>query len=120
MAEGDSVADRGIRVRLDGNVRQGDVGALKNWLEREQPLEQLVRDGRLRIQERAGTDEHGTPMGVGMEILLTMVGAATTAVFAEVLKQVRQAVEAWQANRREVEDGDPPDSRVDPVDPDAR
>lgn len=114
------MANQGIRVRLDGTASQSDVGALKNWLEREQPLEELVRQGRLRIQERAGTDESGTPMGVGMEILLTLTGSAATAVFAEVLQQVRRAVEAWRANRREVEDGDPPDGLVDPVDPDAR
>ncbi len=113
------MANQAILVRLDGTATQSDVGALKKWLEREKQLEDRVRRGELRIQERAGTDEQGTPMGAGMDILLTLVNCAGAAVFAEVIRDVRQAVEAWRENRRQVESGDPPNGTVNPVDPDA-
>ncbi|MFE9771296.1 hypothetical protein ACFYOV_06410 [Streptomyces sp. NPDC005931] len=115
MAEGDGVANQGIRVRLDGTASERDVGALRRWLEREQPLDELVREGRLQIRERRRTDETGAPMGAGMEIVVVIVGAAATVVFQELLDRVKRAVSAWQANRRDVEDGEPPEDRVEPV-----
>ncbi|MEU9284489.1 hypothetical protein AB0D57_07080 [Streptomyces sp. NPDC048275] len=119
-AEGEGAAPRAIRVRLDGTASDSDVGALKKWLEREKPLEELIAGGDLRIEERAGTDERGTPMGVGMDIVLVLVGAAAEAVFKDLLARVTSAVGAWRDNRGSVESGDPPTAHVDPVDPDER
>ncbi|MEU6812859.1 hypothetical protein ABZ920_28540 [Streptomyces sp. NPDC046831] len=115
MAEGEGVAGRGIRVRLDGSASRSDVGALKAWLEREKPLEELVRAGRLRILERPRTDGPPGHMGTGMEIVLAVVTSAATVGFEQLLAQTTRAVSAWLANRREVESGDPPEGRVDPV-----
>jgi hypothetical protein len=119
-AEGEGVAARAIRVRLDGTASDSDVGALKKWLERERPLERLVQRGDLRIEERAGTDEQGTPMGVGMDIVLVLIGAGAETLFKELLAQVKSAVRAWSDNRGSVENGDPPEARVDPLGSDER
>ncbi|WP_345619373.1 hypothetical protein [Streptomyces ziwulingensis] len=104
-------------MRLDGSATESDVGALRKWLERETPLDELVRAGRLQIHERSSTDpdETGAPMGVGMEIVVAMVSGAASVAFRDLLDQVKGAVEAWRENRREVEDGEPPEGRVDPV-----
>ncbi|WP_308298782.1 hypothetical protein [Streptomyces sp. GESEQ-35] len=110
--------DREIRVRLDGTASGSDLDALRKWLEREQPLDEMVREGRLRIQERARTDETGAPMGVGTDIVIQLIGAAAGAVFLQLLNQVGRSVEAWRANRREVQDGEPPTGTVDPLDGD--
>jgi hypothetical protein len=120
MAEGDEVATQDIRVRLDGTATESDVGALRKWLEREKPLDELVRAGRLRIHERSRTDESGAPMGVGMEIVVAVTSGAASVLFRELLDQVKSAVEAWRTNRRAVEDGEPPEGRVDPVNADDR
>ncbi|MEU9349965.1 hypothetical protein AB0D65_02835 [Streptomyces griseoloalbus] len=120
MAEGDGVANQVIRVRLDGSATESDIGALRKWLEREKPLEERVRAGELRIHERPRTDETGAPMGVGMDIVVVIVGAGAGAVFTELLDQVKRAVSAWRANRRDVEDGEPPEGRVEPVNLDDR
>ncbi|MEU6256655.1 hypothetical protein [Streptomyces sp. NPDC047043] len=121
MAEGDGVANQEIRVRLDETATRSDVVALKMWLEREKPLDELARAGRLRIDERQEPrDGAGAPMGLGMEIVVAMIGAGASAVFKELLQQVKDAVTAWQANRSDVEDGDPPEARVTTVDPDDR
>ncbi|WP_461080888.1 hypothetical protein [Streptomyces deserti] len=110
------VANQGIRVRLDGTASESDIGALRKWLEREKPLDELVRAGRLRIDERRGTDEEtGAPMGIGMEIVVALVGGAASVAFRDLLDQVKAAVQAWRENRREVEDGEPPEGQVDPV-----
>ncbi|WP_329136225.1 hypothetical protein [Streptomyces sp. NBC_00670] len=121
MAEGDGVADQGIRVRLSGTADDSDIDALKSWLEREQPLEALVREGRLLIQMRSDTTatvERGSPMGLGMEIFLAFVGGASGELIRRVTVTVERAFSAWQENRRDVERGDPPDGRVDAVTPD--
>ncbi|GAA3500424.1 hypothetical protein GCM10019016_075300 [Streptomyces prasinosporus] len=115
MAEGEGVADRDIRVWLEGPAQPSDIGALRTWLEREKPLDALLRAGELQIQERHRTDETGAPMGIGMEIVLVLVGAGAGAVFDELLEQVKRAVGAWLANRRAVEAGEPPEGRVEPV-----
>ncbi|MEU0602557.1 hypothetical protein ABZ484_30665 [Streptomyces sp. NPDC006393] len=118
MAEGDGVAGRGIRVRLDGSASNNDVAALKAWLEREKPLDDRVRDGQLQILERSRPGGPPGHMGAGMEILLVVIGAGAEAVFRELLEQTRRAVAAWLENRRRVESGDSPEARVDPVNPD--
>ncbi|GED85837.1 hypothetical protein [Streptomyces sp. 6-11-2] len=115
MAEGDGVAGRGVRVRLDGSASNKDVGALKAWLEREKPLEDLVSGGRLRIVEQPRSDVPPGRMGAGMEILLFLLGAGAEAVFDELVAQTRRAVAAWLENRRRVESGDSPRTHVDPV-----
>ncbi|MEV7795850.1 hypothetical protein [Streptomyces sp. NPDC087512] len=120
MADGDGVVARGVRIRLDGTASESDIGALHKWLEREQPLDALVRAGRLRIDERRRTDETGAPMGIGMEIVVALAGSVSAVMFQEVLNQVKGAVDAWRANRSEVEDGEPPEGRVEPVDLDDR
>ncbi|PZG99812.1 hypothetical protein C1I97_23805 [Streptomyces sp. NTH33] len=109
------MAGRSIRVRLDGSASSKDLGALKAWLERERPLEELVRDGRLRIVEQPRSDGPPGHMGVGMEILLILIGAGADAVSKELVEQTRRAVKAWLENRRRVESGDPPEPHVDPV-----
>ncbi|MFZ4152277.1 hypothetical protein [Streptomyces pseudogriseolus] len=115
MAEGDGVADQDICIRLEGNATEGDVTALRNWLERERPLEDLLRGGRVRIRERPATDHDGTPMGTSQEIVIAVTSAGATVVFQELLEQVRRGVRAWRDNRREVENGEPPQGRVEPV-----
>ncbi|MET9253544.1 hypothetical protein ACGFZL_04455 [Streptomyces sp. NPDC048182] len=120
MAEGDGVMTRGVRVQLDGTASESDIGALHKWLEREQPLDELVRSGRLRIDQRRRTDETGAPMGLGMEIVVAMASGAASVAFRELLDQVKRSVEAWRTNRSGVEDGEPPVGRVDPVNLDDR
>jgi hypothetical protein len=116
MAEGDGVADQGIRVRLDGTASESDIDALRKWLEREQRLDERVRAGELQILERPRTDESGTPMGIGMDIVVAMAGGAGAALCKELLEYVRRSVEEWRDVRRGVENGDPPTGRVDIVD----
>jgi hypothetical protein len=108
MAEGDGVVTRGIRIRLDGTASESDIGALHKWLEREKPLADLARTDQLRIDERSRTDEAGAHRG------------AAGAMFQTVVDQVVRSVEAWRANRRAVEDGEPPEASVEPVRPDDR
>ncbi|MHC3470152.1 hypothetical protein ACYF6T_15705 [Streptomyces sp. 7R007] len=121
MAEGDGVANQEIRVRLDRTAGESDVGALKKWLEREEPLDHWARRGELRIEVRGRRDgEPGTPMGFGSEIVVALIGAGASAAFKELVPAVRLAVQAWRDNRREVEDGEPPDADVDGVGPDDR
>ncbi|MFF0107616.1 effector-associated constant component EACC1 [Streptomyces hirsutus] len=120
MAEGDGVANQGIRIRLDDTASTSDIGALRKWLEREKPLDERARAGDLQIQERPRTDESGTPMGLGMDIVVLIVGAGAGAIATELLDQVKKAVSAWRANRRDVEDGVPPQVRVEPVNLDDR
>ncbi|AKZ56919.1 hypothetical protein SAM23877_3874 [Streptomyces ambofaciens ATCC 23877] len=120
MAEGDGVATHGIRVRLDGTASESDIDALHKWLEREKPLADLARTDQLRIDERIRIDEAGAPMGTGMDIVVAVLGGAAGAIFQSVVDQVRRSVEAWRANRREVENGEPPEASVEPVRPDGR
>ncbi|CAL9481267.1 MULTISPECIES: hypothetical protein [Streptomyces] len=120
MAEGDGVADQDICIRLDGSATEGDVTALRSWLERERPLDDLLRDGRLRLFERPAADRGGAPMGTSQEIVIAVTSAGATVVFQELLEQVKRGVTAWRDNRREVENGEPPQGRVEPVNRDDR
>ncbi|MFJ4775892.1 hypothetical protein [Streptomyces sp. NPDC088762] len=104
-----------IRVRLTEGASESDVRALKAWLEREHRLETHRNNGRLEIQERAGTEDGpGSPMGVGLEIVLVLIGAAAPKLFDEVFEQVKSGVRAWRENRRAVEHGEPPEVEVAP------
>lgn len=114
MAEGEGVADQGIRVRLDARASRSDISALKAWLEREKVLEGL------RIVERPRGDAPDGHMGVAMEIWLAVVSSTTTIAVSKLLDQTARAVQAWRANRREVESGEPPEASVDPVNLDER
>ncbi|GHF68845.1 effector-associated constant component EACC1 [Streptomyces thermodiastaticus] len=114
MAEGDGVYGRAIRVRLDANATKDDVTALKAWLEREKPLEDHIREGRLRIVERPGSGGPPGQMGYFTDLLLEqVVDEGTKIVLAVLLQQVKRAVKAWQENRRRVERGAPPEVEVD-------
>lgn len=114
MAEGEGVADQGIRVRLDESASRSDVSALKEWLKRE------ALPAQVHIVERPRGDVPDGHMGGLMELWLVVAGSATTVVTDRLLTQVTRAVRAWRDNRREVESGDPPRVDVDPVDLDER
>lgn len=103
------MANQEIRVRLDGTADARDVGALMAWLAREEPLDERMRAGELRIDE-GQPSEHGpgAPMGLGSEIVVALVSSAATHVFNQVVQDIRRAVAAWRINRREVEHGEPP------------
>jgi len=104
-----------VRVRLGGS--RGDVGALKAWLEREESLGRLVREGKLRIEERAGGGEGREHMGVELELVLQLIeGAVATGT---LLGWTKRSVDAWKENRRQVERGvEHPDPVVEPLEPD--
>ncbi|MFF4101851.1 hypothetical protein [Streptomyces sp. NPDC001903] len=107
------MANTAIRVRLTQGGSEGDIGALKAWLEREQKLEALRNSGRLEIHESAGEEDGpGSPMGAGMDIVLVLIGAVAPKVFDEVFEQVKSGVRAWRENRRAVERGEPPEVDV--------
>ncbi|MFJ9728185.1 hypothetical protein ACIRP3_36125 [Streptomyces sp. NPDC101209] len=113
MAEGDGVADQEIRVRLDRTAGDRDVVALRQWLEREEPLAEGLRRGELQIELRDRRNEDpGTPMGFGTEVVVVVIGGAASAAFKELMVAVRLAVVAWRENRRSVEAGDPPEAQV--------
>ncbi|KPH99531.1 hypothetical protein OV450_5244 [Actinobacteria bacterium OV450] len=109
------MANTTIRVRLMQGASEGDIGALKAWLEREQKLEALRNSGRLEIHERAGAEDGpANPMGAGMDIMLVLIGAGAPRLFDEVFEQVKSGVRAWRENRRAVERGEPPEVDVTP------
>ncbi|MEV0978609.1 hypothetical protein [Streptomyces sp. NPDC049915] len=116
MAEGDAVAGAGVRVSLDASASRTDAGALQAWLEQEQPLQDLVRRGTLHIEVRPSTDAAEEHMGSVWEIALRIAGDVTTV--AALAEYTARAVRVWQANRRRVEDGEPPRTRVEPLDSD--
>ncbi|MBW5482172.1 hypothetical protein [Streptomyces bambusae] len=111
------MANTAVRVRLTRGASEGDVAALKAWLERERKLEALRSSGELEIQERAGTQDgqgQARPMGAGLDIMLVLIGAAAPKLFDEVYEQVKSGVRAWRENRRDVENGEPPEVEVAP------
>ncbi|QNP70797.1 hypothetical protein IAG44_16040 [Streptomyces roseirectus] len=115
MSDGDAVAGSGVRVRVDGNRR--DVGALKAWLEREEPLRRLVLEGGLKIEERSRDSAGREHMGVDVELVIRILeGAVTTGT---LLGWTKRSVDSWKENRRQVERGTTfPDPLVEPLDPD--
>lgn len=120
MAEGEAVPESGVRVRLDGRAGDSDVTALKAWLEREKPLAERIHDDTLRIEVRHRTDQPPGHMGFGTEIVLVVLGSATSAAVTELVGYVRRAVRAWLENRGRVEGGESPTPNVEPLDSDER
>lgn len=115
MTEGDHVAVLGVRVRLGAGATVDDIRALKTWLEREEPLEELLSGRHLRIEERTGTD--GTPgrLGPDLELVLQLLGDVVTV--AALTEYTARAVKTWTNNRRRLQGGDP-DPQIRPLDPD--
>jgi hypothetical protein len=116
MAEGDAVAGLGVRVRLDGRAHRSDVSALKAWLEREEVLRGAVDEGALTIEEQVSADGPDGHMGADYEIVLLITG--TLLNVAQLAEYTARAVKAWRDNRRRVESGEPPETRVDRLDRD--
>lgn len=113
MTDGEHGGRSAIRVTLRGDTTSNvDVDALKKWLERERVLEVLIKNNELRIHEHAhddgGSDGTGATMGVGMDILLVITGAAASSVFDTVLAATQAGVKAWRENRLSVESDPPP------------
>ena len=116
MTEGDQVAVLGVRVRLGAGATVDDVRALRAWLERDKPLEDLLAADRLRIMERTSAD--GTPgrMGPDLELILRLVGELASV--AALTEYTVRAAKTWQNNRRRLQGGDPPEPEIRPLDPD--
>ncbi|MFF8946384.1 hypothetical protein ACF1A5_29770 [Streptomyces sp. NPDC014864] len=105
-----------IRVWLDGKTDTNELSALKAWLEREKPLEELVRSRNLHIEERARQDTPPGRMGPDWEIVLRVIETSSGVVLLaeQVAEQTRRAVNAWRTNRGRVGQGEPPNPRVEP------
>lgn len=116
MAEGDAVAGLGVRVELERGTRRSEVNALKAWLEREELLKRAVDEGALTIEEQVSADGSDGHMGADYEIVLLITG--TLVNVAQLVDYTTRAVKAWRDNRRRVGSGEPPETRVDPLDPD--
>ncbi|MGV9251585.1 effector-associated constant component EACC1 [Streptomyces sp. NPDC003697] len=106
------MAGQVIRVRLDGSADENEVMALKAWLEREKPLEELVRSGHLHIEEQVRKDTPTGQMGSGWEIVLHVAETFTAAV--ALAEQTERAINAWRANRRRAGQDEPPNPQVEP------
>ncbi|GAA2298093.1 hypothetical protein GCM10010234_45730 [Streptomyces hawaiiensis] len=115
MTEGDEVAVLGVRVRLGAGATVDDVRALKAWLERDEPLEELVSGRHLRIEAQPATD--GTPgrLGPDLELVLKVLGDVVT--LAALTEYTARAVKTWTNNRRRLQGGDP-DPQIRSLDPD--
>ncbi|MFJ5550868.1 hypothetical protein [Streptomyces sp. NPDC093225] len=105
-----------IRVWLDGKTDENELSALKAWLEREKPLEELVHSGKVRIEERIRTDASSGRMGGDWEIVLRVM--ETFAGMAVLAEQTKRAVDAWRTNRDRVGRGESPNPRVESQDSD--
>ncbi|MET9678880.1 effector-associated constant component EACC1 [Streptomyces coeruleorubidus] len=115
MTEGDQVAVLGVRVRLGAGATVDDVRALKTWLEREEPLEDLLSRRHLRIEEQAGTDGADGRLGPDIELVLRVLGDVVTV--AALTEYTARAVKTWTNNRRRLQGGDP-EPQIRPLDPD--
>ncbi|MFJ4538593.1 hypothetical protein ACIP39_21935 [Streptomyces tibetensis] len=115
MTEGDEVAVLGVRVRLGAGATVDDVRALKTWLERDEPLEELVSGRHLRIEARPAPD--GTPgrLGPDIELVLKLLGDVVT--LAALTEYTARAVKTWTNNRRRLQGGDP-EPQIRSLDPD--
>ncbi|MFI6373831.1 hypothetical protein [Streptomyces sp. NPDC050546] len=115
MTEGDEVAVLGVRVRLGVGATGDDVRALRAWLERDEPLEQLLSAGQLRIEERTSTDAPKGRLGPDIELVLQLLGDVATVV--ALTEYTNRAVKTWKNNRRRLQGGEP-DSEIRPLGPD--
>lgn len=115
MTEGDEVAVLGVRVRLGAGATVDDVRALKTWLEREEPLEELLSGQHLRIEEQTSTDGTKGRLGPDLELVLRIIGDVVTV--AALTEYTARAVKAWANNRRRLQGGDP-EPQIRPVDSD--
>lgn len=115
MTEGDEVAVLGVRVRLGEGATVDDVRALRAWLERDEPLEELLSAGELRIEERTGTDGPKGRLGPDIELVLQLLGDVATVV--ALTEFTNRAVKTWKNNRRRLQGGEP-DSEIRPLGPD--
>ncbi|KND30816.1 effector-associated constant component EACC1 [Streptomyces acidiscabies] len=114
MVEGEAVPGSGWRVRYDGS--RSDVDALKAWLEREESLSGLVREGALRIEERSRSGAGPEHMGSQTELVLLVIG--TVANLTTIGASASASVRAWRANRERVTGDTTPEATVEPLDPD--
>ncbi|MEU6177683.1 effector-associated constant component EACC1 [Streptomyces coeruleorubidus] len=115
MTEGDRVAVLGVRVRLGVGATVDDVRALKAWLEREEPLEDLLSKRHLSIEEQAGTAGADGRLGPDIELVLRVLGDVVTV--AALTEYTARAVKTWTNNRRRLQGGDP-EPQIRPLDPD--
>lgn len=112
MTEGDEVAVLGVRVRLGDGATVDDVRALRAWLERDEPLEQMISDETLRIEERTSTDGPKGRLGPDVELVLQLLGDVVTVV--ALTEYTARAVKTWKNNRRRLQGGEP-DSEIRPL-----
>ncbi|MFB7931658.1 MULTISPECIES: hypothetical protein [Streptomyces] len=112
MTEGDEVAVLGVRVRLGDGATVDDVRALRAWLERDEPLERLLSDAQLRIEERTSTDGPKGRLGPDVELVLQLLGDVATV--AALTDYTARAVKTWKNNRRRLQGGEP-DSEIRPL-----
>ncbi|MFF7314482.1 hypothetical protein [Streptomyces sp. NPDC008137] len=102
----------GVRVRLGDGATVDDVRALRAWLERDEPLEQLLSREQLRIEERTSTDGPKGRLGPDIEIVLQLLGDVATV--AALTDYTARAVKTWKNNRRRLQGGEP-DSEIRPL-----
>ncbi|MGI5427173.1 hypothetical protein [Streptomyces sp. CA-179760] len=112
MTEGDEVAVLGVRVRLGDGATVDDVRALRAWLERDEPLEQLLSAEQLRIEERTSTEGPKGRLGPDIELVLQLLGDVAT--IAALTEYTARAVKTWKNNRRRLQGGEP-DSEIRPL-----
>ncbi|MFB6848145.1 hypothetical protein ACFCXS_25310 [Streptomyces sp. NPDC056373] len=105
MTEGDEVAVLGVRVRLGAGGTVDDVRALKTWLEREEPLAELLAEEKLSIEARTSTDGTRGQLGPDLELVLKLLGDVVT--IAALTEYTARAVKTWTNNRRRLQSGDP-------------
>ncbi|GAA2263233.1 hypothetical protein GCM10010104_70820 [Streptomyces indiaensis] len=115
MTEGDEVAVLGVRVRLGAGATMDDVRALKTWLERDEPLEDLVSRRHLRIDAKPGTDGPPGRLGPDLDLVLEILGDVVTV--AALTEYTARAVKTWTNNRRRLQGGDP-EPQIRPLDSD--
>jgi hypothetical protein len=105
MTEGDEVAVLGVRVRLGAGGTVDDVRALKTWLEREEPLAELLSEKKLSIEAQTSTDGTKGRLGPDLELVLKLLGDVVTV--AALTEYTARAVKTWTNNRRRLQGGDP-------------
>ncbi|MGA5140305.1 hypothetical protein [Streptomyces azureus] len=105
MTEGDRVAVLGVRVRLGDGATMEDVRALRAWLERDEPLENLLSAQHLRIEERTRTDGTKGRLGPDVELILRLLSDVATV--AALTDYTARAVKTWKNNRRRLHGGEP-------------